>query len=112
MKIVKLEKQEFIDFCKENSQASFFQSPYWIEIKEQNDWSGEILGVKENGKIIIATVLLYKSLKGLVTFAYAPRGFLIDYSDFQLLEEFTKEIKDYLKKKNIAFLKINPYIRS
>ncbi len=110
MKIVNLEKQEFIDFCKNNSQATFFQSPYWIEIKEQNQWSGEILGVKENGKIIIATVLLYKSLKGIVKFAYAPRGFLIDYTDFDLLEEFTKEIKEYLKKKNIAFLKINPYV--
>ncbi len=110
MKIVNLEKQEFIDFCKNNSQATFFQSPYWIEIKEQNQWSGEILGVKENGKIIIATVLLYKSLKGIVKFAYAPRGFLIDYSDFDLLEEFTKEIKEYLKRKGIAFLKINPYV--
>ena len=110
MNIVNLEKQEFIDFCKENSQASFFQSPYWIDIKKQNGWSGEILGVKKNGKIIIATVLLYKSLKGLITFAYAPRGFLIDYSDFHLLEEFTNEIKEYLKNKNIAFLKINPYV--
>ena len=110
MKIVNLEKQEFIDFCNENSQASFFQSPYWIDIKKHNGWSGEILGVKENGRIIIATVLLYKSLKGLVKFAYAPRGFLIDYSDFNLLEEFTKEIKEYLKGKGIAFLKINPYV--
>ena len=75
MKIVNLEKQEFIDFCKENSQASFFQSPYWIEIKKQNGWSGEILGVKENGKIIIATVLLYKSLKGLVKFAMLHEDF-------------------------------------
>ena len=110
MKIVNLEKQEFIDFCKENSQASFFQSPYWIEIKEQNGWSGKILGVKEDGKIVIATVILYKSLKGIIKFAYAPRGFLMDYKNFDLLTEFTKEIKEYLKKENVAFLKINPYV--
>lgn len=110
MKIVKLENREFIDFCNKNPQALFFQSPYWIEIKEQNGWSGEILGVKENNKIIAATVLLYKSIKGIIKFAYAPRGFLLDYSDFSLLEKFTSEIKSYLKQKNIAFLKINPYV--
>ena len=110
MKIVELEKQEFIDFCSNNPQALFFQSPYWIEIKEQNGWSGKILGVKEDGKIIIATVLLFKSIKGIIKFAYAPRGFLIDYENFDLLEEFTKQIKEYLKKQNVAFLKINPYV--
>lgn len=110
MKIVELEKQEFIDFCNNNPQALFFQSPYWIEIKEQNGWSGKILGVKEDGKIVIATVLLFKSIKGIIKFAYAPRGFLIDYDNFALLAQFTKEIKDYLKKENVAFLKINPYI--
>ena len=110
MKIVELEKQEFIDFCNSNPQALFFQSPYWIEIKEQNGWSGKILGVKENGKIVIATVILYKSLKGIIKFAYAPRGFLMDYKNFDLLTEFTKEIKEYLKKENVAFLKINPYV--
>ncbi len=110
MKIVELEKQEFIEFCNNNPQALFFQSPYWIEIKEQNGWSGKILGVKEDGKIVIATVLLYKSLKGIIKFAYAPRGFLMDYQNFDLLEEFTKEIKEYLKKENVAFLKINPYV--
>ena len=107
MKIVELEKQEFIDFCSSNPQALFFQSPYWIEIKEQNGWSGKILGVKEDGKIVVATVLLYKSLKGIIKFAYAPRGFLMDYENFDLLEKFTKEIKEYLKKENVAFLKIN-----
>ena len=110
MKIVELEKQEFIDFCNSNPQALFFQSPQWIEIKEQNGWSGKILGVKENGKIIIATVLLYKSLKGIIKFAYAPRGFLMDYNNLDLLAEFTKEIKEYLKNENVAFLKINPYV--
>lgn len=110
MKIVELEKQDFIDFCSCNPQALFFQSPYWIEIKEQNGWSGKILGVKEDGKIIVATVLLFKSIKGIIKFAYAPRGFLMDYENFDLLDEFTKEIKEYLKKQNVAFLKINPYV--
>lgn len=110
MKFVELEKQEFIEFSKAHPQALFFQSPYWIEIKEQNGWQGKIVGIKKDGEIIAATILLIKKVIGNIRFAYAPRGFLLDYSDFELLEEFTKEIKAYLKTQGVAFLKINPYV--
>lgn len=111
MKLTELDKQEFADFSENNPQALFFQTPYWIEIKEQNNWSGKIVGFKENGEIIAATVLLFKKTPGLnAKLAYAPRGFLLDYSNFPLLEEFTKEIKKYLKTQNAFFLKINPYV--
>lgn len=110
MKFVELEKQEFIDFSQKHPQALFFQSPYWIEIKEKNKWQGKIVGFKKDGEIIAATVLLIKKVIGNIRFAYAPRGFLLDYSDFDLLEAFTNEIKSYLKKDGVAFLKINPYV--
>ncbi|MCH5189887.1 MAG: peptidoglycan bridge formation glycyltransferase FemA/FemB family protein [Oscillospiraceae bacterium] len=111
MKLTELDKQEFAEFSENNPQALFFQTPYWIEIKEQNNWSGKIVGFKENGEIIAATVLLFKKTPGLnAKLAYAPRGFLLDYSNFPLLEEFTKEIKQYLKTQNAFCLKINPYV--
>lgn len=110
MKFVELDKQEFIEFSQNHPQVLFFQSPYWIEIKEQNGWQGKIVGIKKDGEIIAATILLIKKVIGNIRFAYAPRGFLLDYSDFELLEEFTKEIKAYLKALGVAFLKINPYV--
>lgn len=110
MKFIELEKQEFIEFSQSHPQGLFFQSPYWIEIKEQNGWQGKIVGIKKDGKIIAATILLIKKVIGNIRFAYAPRGFLLDYSDFPLLEVFTNEIKSYLKNLGVAFLKINPYV--
>lgn len=110
MKFVELEKQEFIEYSQSHPQGLFFQSPYWIEIKEQNGWQGKIVGIKKDGKIIAATILLIKKVIGNIRFAYAPRGFLLDYSDFSLLEVFTNEIKSYLKSLGVAFLKINPYV--
>ena len=42
---------------------------------------------------------------------YAPRGFLLDYNNIELLTEFVKKIRIYLKDKNALFLKINPYVK-
>ena len=42
---------------------------------------------------------------------YAPRGFILDYNDFKLLEEFTLKIKEYVKENNGIFFKIDPYVR-
>lgn len=111
MKLTELDKQEFAQFSEKNPQALFFQTPYWIEIKEKNNWSGKIVGFKKDGKIIAATVLLFKKIPVLNAFlAYAPRGFLLDYSDFSLLEEFTIEVKKYLKMQRTFCLKINPNV--
>ena len=41
---------------------------------------------------------------------YAPRGFLIDYHNKRLLEEFTKQIKEFAKEKKAIFIKIDPYV--
>ncbi len=111
MELIELDKQEFILFSQKHPQTLFFQSPYWIEIKQTNGWNGKLLGAKENGTVVAATVMLFKRVPGIgVTFAYAPRGFLLDYNDHALLERFTAAVKAYLKKQGVAFLKINPYV--
>ncbi len=64
--------------------------------------------VKE--KIVGASLLLsYERKKGERIF-YAPRGFLIDYKNEELLKEFTEEVKKFIVEKHGVFLKIDPYI--
>jgi lipid II:glycine glycyltransferase (peptidoglycan interpeptide bridge formation enzyme) len=41
---------------------------------------------------------------------YAPRGFILDYNDYDLLKFFTKNIKEYAKRRGAIFIKIDPYI--
>ena len=41
---------------------------------------------------------------------YAPRGFLVDYNNLELLTFFTKELKSWAKKNKAIFIKIDPYI--
>jgi len=111
MEIIELERKEFIEFSKNYPYSTFFQSPHWIDVKKDNGWNGKIVGVKNNNKIIAASILLFKNVKYVnKSIVYAPRGFLLDYSDFELVKEFTVAIKKYLKKHNAMFLKVNPYV--
>ena len=113
MKFTELNRDEFIKFSSNYPYSMFFQSPYWMDIKKDNGWNGKIVGLKnDKDEIVAATVLLFKKLsivnKNMV---YAPRGFLLDYSNKELLTEFVSEIKKYLKKEKALFLKINPYVK-
>lgn len=110
MEFVELTKKEFIKFAYNHEQASFYQTINWGELKKENGWKNYLVGVKENKKVIGACLLLSKVTPIKKNMFYAPRGFLIDYNNFELLEFFTKEIKKFIKINNGIFLKIDPYL--
>ena len=110
MEFVELSEKEFLDYSIKSPITSFFQMPDWAEVKKDNGWGHYYVGLKDNKKVVAATLLLYKKIRFFKNMFYAPRGFLLDYSNLELLEEFTKGIKKFLKYKNALFLKINPYI--
>lgn len=110
MELVTLTKEEFLNFSLTNKYTSFFQTPYWGEIKSKNGWDAHYLGLKDKEKLIAATLLLSKKIKFFKTMYYAPRGFLLDYEDEKTITEFTKKIKEYLKENDALFLKVNPYL--
>lgn len=110
MEFVTLTKKEFLDFSKKCNITSFFQTTYWGDIKKDNGWHSHFLGLKDGKKIVAATLLLSKKIKIFGTMFYSPRGFLLDYNNLDVLEEFTNHLKKYLKDHNALFLKINPYV--
>lgn len=110
MELVKLDIDEFNNYALNHEQATFLQTISWAKLKEKNGWEFELLGFKKNKKIVCATMVLSKSFFLGKKMFYAPRGFLIDYNDYKLLDEFTIAIKKYIKKQKGIFLKIDPYI--
>lgn len=109
MEFVELKEEEFKEFSINHPQISFYQTINWGKLKKENGWKMHLIGLKKDKKIVAASLLLSKSIK-LGNMFYAPRGFLIDYNDFELLEIFTKEVKKYVKSKKGIFLKIDPYL--
>ena len=112
MELVTLTEEEFSKFASNHYEATFLQTINWGKLKESNGWKWELLGFKDNEKVIAAMMLLSKSTPIKKKMFYAPRGFILDYNNFKLLEEFTKETKKYVKKNNGIFIKIDPYVES
>ena len=104
-------EEEYVDFVKKQKDSLFFHSIEWAKFKENTGWTYEFVGIKENKKIKAAAMLLGKKLPFLnKNFYYSPRGFVLNYNDYNLVEKFSKLLKKHLKEKKVIFLKINPYI--
>ena len=110
MEFVELTEKEFNDFGLNNEYGNFHQTSNWGKLKEKNGWKSHLLGVKEDGEIKAACLLLQKRVLKKFSLFYSPRGYLLDYNNYELLEFFTKEIKNYVKKYNAIFVKIDPYV--
>lgn len=110
MKLRQLTEKEFKKFADSHPQISFHQTIQWGKLKEENGWKTHLLGLEDNKKIVAGCLLLSKMTPIKRNMFYSPRGFLIDYNDYSLLETFTKEIKKYVKKEKGIFIKIDPYI--
>ncbi len=108
MFIRELSIDKFMKFASKHFIGNFHESINYALLKAEEGFEYEFISYGAD-EIVAAALILYKKI-GNVYFGYSPRGFLIDYSNEYLLNDFTKKIKDYYKKKNFAFIKINPEI--
>ncbi len=99
---------EFKEFANTHFIGNFHESINYALIKAEEGFEYEFIAYGAD-YIVGAALILYKKI-GSVYFGYSPRGFLIDYSNDYLLEDFTNKIKEYYKNRNFAFIKINPEI--
>lgn len=110
MNFTELTEEEFTQFADNHPQKSFFQTKEIAHLRHSNGWNYYYVGIKQKNKIVAATLLLSKKRKlGYYEF-YAPRGFLCDYYNQELLKKFTDSLKKYIKQKKGYVLRIEPYI--
>lgn len=110
MQVRELTAVEFENFTKNYNVHSLYQTVEYANVMKEQNFGIVFLGLVDDGNnILAASLILIQKLFGF-KYAYAPRGFLIDYSNFHLVETFTKGVKKYLGKKDIIAIKINPLI--
>ena len=111
MILQKITEQEYKKFINKYKDLLFFQSVEWGKFKSKTNWQMEIVGMYDKKKLKAASILLSQKIPLLnKKMYYCPRGYILDYNDYDLIKEYTLNLKKYLKTKDAIFLKINPYV--
>lgn len=108
MEFVELTEKEFKKFYSNRDDENFMQSLELANLRKSEGKEVLFFGVKGNNKVRCAT-MLYEDIRFLNhKIFYAPRGFLIDYHDKELLTFFVDNLKKELKKRKGFRLVIDP----
>ena len=75
-----------------------------------SDFSVMYIGAYHKDILVAASLILYKTLSANIKYGYAPRGFLVDFYNTDLLKAFTRKVKEFFLRRGFAFIKINPEI--
>lgn len=111
MKIKELTIQAFLEYTKNSPLKNYMQSEEYARFMGENKFNYDYIGlVNDTNVIVAASLILWKKIGVTTRYGYAPKGFLLNYYDENLLKTFTEKIKEYYSKKNMAFIKINPEI--
>ena len=110
MEFIELTDKEFEKFVSKHEQESYMQTLDLKRFKENNNIKCYIVGVKENKKVLAATLLYSIGSFLKKKRFYSSRGFIIDYNNKELLTFFVDKIKKFIKEKNGMSLTIDPNI--
>ena len=101
-----LNEKEYEKFVKDYSMASFMQDYNWAYVKD--NWTPIHCGLYKNKSLVaVCTILKKKLIKNICMF-YIPRGYLIDYENYEILNEMTNNIKKLAKKHHAYMVKLDP----
>lgn len=109
MIIVELGKKQFDDYAINHPYRSFYQTSQYGTLMSKHGYSPLYIGFDEGRELRAAALILIKNQAG-IKLGYSPRGFLIDFNDYQLVDDFTFKLKEYLQKKGVTNLIIDPHI--
>lgn len=111
MEIVQILKEEFDSYANNHPSRNFYQTSSYGMLMDRHGFDDYYLAMKdEAGNIQAATLILINKVFIGYKWGYCPRGFLIDFSNYELLDTFTKLLKEFLNRRNFMFIKIDPYV--
>ncbi len=112
MKIINLTETEYRNYSNFHSRKNFGQTIEYSLLDYNNDKKSYFLGLADdNNNIYAAALILVHSIHPGITEAIAPNGYLIDYSNFELVNTFTEELTKYLRQEKVTYLVTNPMFK-
>ena len=112
MQIILLDEIRFDNFAINHPYYNFYQSSNYGKFMTKHGYNSYSLGLADDiGEIKAATLMIVKNEKSSKRkMGYAPRGFLIDWNNDDLVKEFTEKLKEFLANRNFTYLKVDPLI--
>lgn len=100
---------EYAKFTNEYSYSSVLQTKEYAQVMKNQGCTPLFIGVFENNNLCGASLILIQKING-YKYSFAPRGFLIDYTNKELILSFSKELKKFLFRMDVIAIKIVPPI--
>lgn len=111
MHIIELTELQFKNYSNIHSKKNYHQSVEYAKLKEMNGYKRLYLGlIDEFDNVHAACLILEKAINNKHKYGYVPSGYLINFYNLELVKTFTMELKNYLKKLNYVYVRINPLI--
>ena len=101
-----LDKKEYNKFVENYSMASMMQEYNWANIKD--NWKSFHCGLYKDKKLVGVCLILVKNLVKNLNIFYIPRGYLIDFTNYEDLKAMTENVKKLAKKNKAYTIKIDP----
>ena len=109
MELKEITSSNLDEFVLNSNKSHFMQTSAWGEVSKTRGYRPCFLGLFDNDKLVGTALLLEKKVLNYSTF-YCPRGFILDYSNKDLIKEMISQIKTYALAHNGLYVKINPDI--
>ena len=111
MHIIELTELQFKNYSNIHSKKNYKQSIEYAKLKQLNDYTPLYVGlIDDENNVHAASLILEKKINNKHKYGYIPNGYLINFYNLDLLKTFTIELKNYLKKLNYIYIRINPLI--
>ncbi len=99
---------EFTAFVEKASFATIQQTEEWSKLK--NNWKSSFCGIYKGEKLLGVALILMRTLMPGFTYAYCPRGPIMDFCDSKAVKTFTEGAREYCKSQGVYLLKVDPTI--
>jgi len=101
------DKEKITEFVNKSELVNLFQCHPWEEVK--NNWKHHFTAVlNEKDEIVASALVLKRDLPLGKCLFYIPRGPILDYSNYELLDFFLDNLKDLAKEEKAIALRFDP----
>lgn len=111
--IQNVEISKYREFENAHKKSHFLQSYEWGQFcKDAKGQVPRYVGMEDNdGNLIASCLILLRKTPFGFSYGYAPRGFVLDYNNKEVIRKFTNYLKQYMKDNKIIYIKFDPDIK-